>query len=285
MKTTAILVIPTLILVVAVITLLFWRQADHRADRAEMDRLIALQPTNPARFSADMVADLPEPAQRFFAFAIAEGTPLYTVAEIEMQGQFSLGSKEAPNSMDMEALQVLAAPYGFVWSMSAGSGLMRMSGSDSGAWTRFWLAGVAPVARFGGDIDHARSAFGRYAAESAFWTPAALLLGAGVTWEPVDGDTARYTMTSNGLEQAVDVTVDENGRPVQVEFQRWSNANPEGVHRLQPFGGFLSDFQEVQGFRVPMHVEAGNFFGTDDYFPFFVADVSQMSFPSADREE
>ncbi|MCO4321102.1 DUF6544 family protein [Aliidiomarina quisquiliarum] len=44
-----------------------------------------------------MVNDLPEPAQRFFNFAIAPGTPLYTVAEIDMEGQFSLGSQEKPN--------------------------------------------------------------------------------------------------------------------------------------------------------------------------------------------
>ncbi len=56
------------------------RRLDLRADRAEMARLSGFQPTDPPRFSADMVADLPEPARRFFTFAIAEGTPLYTVA-------------------------------------------------------------------------------------------------------------------------------------------------------------------------------------------------------------
>ena len=263
----------------AAIGLFVWRQSDHRADRAEMDRLKALQPLSPSQFSAAMVDGLPEPAQRYFAFAITEGTPLRTVAKIEMTGQFSLGTKDAPNYMDMRATQVLAAPEGFVWKMTGGSGVLRMSGSDSGQWTRFWMAGLAPVARFGGDSDHTRSAFGRYVAEAAFWTPAALLPRNGVTWEAVDNDTARYTMTHNGITQPVDVTVDKDGRPVRVEFQRWSNANPEGVHQLQPFGGILSDFRDVQGFRVPFHVEAGNFFGSDDYFPFFIADVTEVRFP------
>lgn len=262
--------------VLVVVALSIWRLADHRADRAEMDRLLALQPDHPSKFTANMVANLPEPARRYFKFAIMEGTPLFTVAEIKMQGQFSLGSKDAPNYMDMKALQVLAAPTGFVWKMSGGSGLMRMSGSDSGHWTRFWLAGLAPVARFGSNSDHTRSAFGRYVAEAAFWTPAALLPGPNVVWEAVDDNTARFIMTYKGMAQSVDVTVDAEGRPIVVQFQRWSNANSEGVHRLQPFGGFLSDFQEVHGFRVPMHVEAGNDFGTDAYFPFFIADVSQV---------
>lgn len=265
--------------VVAVIAMSIWRQADHRADTVEINRLLATQPSDPIRFTGDMIAGLPEPAHRYFTFAIMEGTPLLIVAEIDMQGQFSLGSKDAPNYMDMEASQVLAAPVGFVWKMSGRAGLMQISGSDSGYWTRFWIGGLVPVARFGGDLDHTRSAFGRYVAEAAFWTPAALLPGPGVTWEAVDENTARFTMIHKDIAQSVDLTVDEDGRPVVIQFQRWSNANSEGIYRLQPFGAFPSNFQEVQGFRVPMHVEAGNFFGADAYFPFFIVDVSEVRFP------
>lgn len=257
-----------------------WRMLDHRADRAEMDRLIALQPSNPPRFTADMLAGLPEPAQRYFSFTIAPGTPLFTVTQIEMEGRFSLGTKDAPNYMDMTATQVLATPEGFVWKMSGGSGLMRMSGSDSGRWTRFWLAGLVPVARFGGDPDHTRSAYGRYVAEALIWSPAALLPGPSVTWEPLDQNSARVIVRRDTLEQAADVTVGADGRPLEIIFQRWSNANPEGVHRLQPFGGFLSDFRDVAGYRLPFHIEAGNMFGTQAYFPFFIADVTGIIFPT-----
>lgn len=259
-----------------------WRQADMRADRAEMDRLIATQPSDPELFSADMVADLPDPARRFFTFAIAEGTPLRTVALIEMEGQFGLGDKAAPGYMPMRATQVLAAPEGFVWAMSGG-GSMRMSGSDSGTWTRFWLFGLAPVARFGGDTDHARSAFGRYVAEAVFWTPAAVLPGPNVTWEPVSENVARFTMRRGDLAQSVDLTVDAKGRPLHVSFMRWSNANPQKAHRSQPFGGYLSEFRTFDGFTLPTHVEAGNMFETDDYFPFFVADITDVRFPQPDR--
>ncbi len=272
------------VLVATVGGLLLWRQLDHRADRAEMARLRALQPAEPVRFDPAMVAGLPEPARRYFGHAIAPGTPLWTVAEIAMEGRFSLGTKEAPGYMDMRATQVLAAPQGFVWKMAGGRGAMRMSGSDTGGWTRFWLAGLVPVARLGGDADHARSAFGRYVAEAVFWTPAALLPGPGVSWEAVDPDTVRVTVRHAGphgkLVQLVEVTVDPGGRPVRVVFPRWSDANPERVHRIQPFGGHLSEFREFDGFRLPTHVEAGNHFGTEDYFPFFVADVADVRFPS-----
>lgn len=269
------------VLAFGLIGLIGWRMLDHRADRAEMDRLIALQPSSPARFSPEMIADLPEPAQRYFTFTISEGAPLFTVSQIEMEGQFSLGTQDAPNYRDMTATQVLAAPEGFVWKMSGGAGLMRMSGSDAGQWTRFWFAGLAPVARFGGDPDHTRSAYGRFTAEAVIWAPAAILPGPSVEWQPLGEDAARVVIRRGDLEQAVDVTVDADGRPVEIVFQRWSNANPEGVHRLQPFGAFVSDFREVDGYRLPFRVEAGNMFGTDAYFPFFLANVTEVHFPGS----
>lgn len=272
-----------LFLSVAVVALATWRHLDRRADEDEMKRLIALQPANPVVFSVDMVANLPEPARRFFIFAIAEGTPLYSVADIKMEGQFGMGDKAEPKYMPMRARQVLAAPDGFVWAMSGGSGAMRLSGSDSGNWTRFWLFGLAPVGRFGGTPDHTRSAFGRYVAEAVFWTPAAVLPGPHVAWEPVSENSARMTMRLGELEQSAILTVDEDGRPLQVTFMRWSDANPDKVHRLQPFGGYLSEFREFDGFRLPTHVEAGNMFETDEYFPFFVADIADVSFPQPER--
>jgi hypothetical protein len=259
--------------------LLVW---DRRAERAEWRRLASLQPADPARFAPAMIADLPEPAQRFFRFAILPGTPLWPVAEIDMTGEFSLGSKQDPAYRPMEARQILAAPEGFVWAMRTRGG-MPLSGSDTGRWTRFRIFGLIPVARAGGDADHARSAFGRYVAEAVFWTPAALLPGPAVTWAPLDADRARVTIRHGGMEQAVDVTVDAQGRPVQVLFQRWSNANPEKRHRMQPFGGVMSEFREVAGYRLPFRVEAGNMFGTDAYFPFFRAEITAIRFPGAAR--
>lgn len=270
------------LLVLLLVSLLILRLLDWRADQSEWKQLSSLQPTNPERYDFSMVANLPEPARRFFNFTIASGTPLYTVAEIDMGGQFSLGSQEDPNYQPMQAHQILAAPHGFVWRLNL-PGIISVSGSDSGRWTRFRILGFIPVARMGGDSDHTRSAYGRYVAEAVFWTPAAILPRAGVTWEGIDENTARVTITHGKLSQAVDVTVNAEGQPIEVSFMRWSNANPEKSHRLQPFGGFLSDYRVVQGFKLPFRIEAGNMFGTNEYFPFYKAEVKVIRFPGADK--
>lgn len=262
----------------------FWRLRDHRSDRLARRRLIASQPVSPARFDPSMVAGLPEPVRRYFRFAIRPGTPVCTVAQISMAGRFGLGSRVAPNYLSMTAEQVLALPSGFIWAMHAAKGWLHMSGSDSESWTRFWLMGLISVARLGGTPDHARSAFGRYAAEAVFWTPAALLPGPGVRWEAVDENTARVVVTHDGMVQPVDVTVAADGAPTLVTLLRWSDANPDKVHRLQPFGGHLSEYRDFGGFRLPTHVEAGNFFGTEAYFPFFIVDVLSIDFPAPEMD-
>jgi len=263
--------------------LLILRLLDWRADQSEWKKLSSFQPANPLKYDPSMVADLPEPARRFFNFSIAPGTPLFTVAEIDMGGQFSLGSLENPNYQPMQAHQILAAPHGFVWCLNL-PGIIPVSGSDAGRWTRFRILGFIPVARMGGDLDHTRSAYGRYVAESVFWTPAAILPGAGVTWEGVDEHTARVTIAHGVLSQAVDVTVNADGQPIEVSFMRWSNANPEKSFQRQPFGGVLSDFRVVQGFKLPFRVDAGNMFDTKDYFPFYLAEVNEIRFIPPEAE-
>ena len=256
-----------------------WRHLDRQADHKLMHDLALRQPSQPPIFTATMVADLPEPARRYFLYTIEPGTPLYPVAEITMRGRFGLGDKDNPNYLNFSATQILAMPAGFVWKMRAKRGLMRLSGSDCQRWTRFWLAGFIPIARIGGDPDHARSAFGRYVAEAVFWTPAAVLPGPDVRWELLEKDCSRVTVCYQGLTQSVEVTVAPDGQPTKVRFERWSNANPQKIHRLQPFGGYLSAFRQFSGYRLPTQVEAGNHFGTDDYFSFFVADVTDVKFP------
>tara|TARA_R110002072_G_scaffold99102_3_gene218192 strand:- start:38 stop:892 length:855 start_codon:yes stop_codon:yes gene_type:complete len=260
-----------------------WQSADNHANEVVWEKLVSHQPAAPPVFDPAMVSGLPEPAQRFLRFAIKSGTPLYTVAEVSMNGDFSLGDKTDPNYWVMSAEQILAAPHGFVWRLNARQGLVTISGADAAieknSWSRFWLMGVVPVARAGGNADHRRSAFGRAVAEAVFWTPAVLLPSTNVRWESIDESTARVTLTHLDLSQAVDVSVDPEGKATKVVFQRWSNANSEQVFRLQQFGGYLSEYREFGGYRLPSKIEAGNFFETPEYFPFFKATVSNIRFP------
>jgi hypothetical protein len=109
-------------IIMAGLALSAWLRLDHRADREAMNRLASVQPARPACFDPAMIADLPEPARRYFLYTIGPGTPLYTVANITMAGRFGMGTKSKPNYLDMTANQTLAMPDGFVWKMHARRG-------------------------------------------------------------------------------------------------------------------------------------------------------------------
>jgi len=265
------------------LALVLWRLSDIRAEKVVWNDL--LQQAGPAGsgFDLSIIETLPEPAQRYFRYTIAPGTPLVSVVEIDMNGQLGLGTKYEPAYRPMIADQILAPPTGLLWRVRTGP----ISGSDAAmpdtSWTRFWLLHLIPVVRVWENSDHHRSAFGRVVAEGAFWVPSSLLPSSTVSWKPIDENTARSTVTYGNYSQSIDLTIEADGRPSQVITQRWSNENAEKVFREQPFGGYLSDFREIGGYRLPMRVEGGNLIGTDDYFPFYKAEIRTIRFPQLDQ--
>jgi len=239
---------------------------------------------DPAKGTYDpsMVADLPEAVQRYFNFMIAPGAPLKTIARIEMRGQFGLGNAEQHNYYPFTATQFNAPPTNFTWSLKTYDTAMSMNGSDmvwdGESWTKFWLLGVFPVARAGGDEDYLRSGVGRMVVEMAAWAPVSLLPQFGVTWEELSPELIRASVKSQGFVQTVDIKIGLNGAPLEFVLPRWSNANPSQTFMLQPFGGIAHDYVTVDGITIVSDVEAGNFFGTIDYFAFFKAQVTKVEY-------
>jgi hypothetical protein len=260
------------------------RLADARRAEAAWTHLAGLA-SSPAHFDPSMVQHLPDPARRWFLHALAPGTPLHRVAEIEMEGQLGLGDAASPRYLPMRARQILAPPHGFVWMPRMGEWPMPISGSDGyaqgRAWTRFWLLGLVPIARAAETPDLARSAAARGIAEAALWLPAALLPGPGVAWEGMDAHHARVTVAHAGGPFPVEIEVRPDGRLASLVMPRWSNANPERVFRWQPFGGTVLETGRFHGATIATRVEAGNHFGTDDYFPFFRARLLAIRFIAA----
>jgi hypothetical protein len=258
----------------------------YRAAMAEAERAFAAiaRPSQPTigRFDPAEVAHLPEVARRYFGHAIAPGTPLYTVALLEMEGIFLLGRRENHQTYAMKAREVIRAPDQFVWLPRLSSGPVTVSGSDGlvagRAWTRFFLAGTVPVAAVESSPDLVRSAGFRGAAEAALWLPATLLPRRGARWEEAAPNRARVTIEGGGYPVTLELTLDSAGAVKEIVGQRWSNANSDKVFRLQPFGGTVTAERRFGGFTVPSEVAMGNHYGTPDYLPFFQARLTGASY-------
>lgn len=257
--------------------ILFWH---YRAARSDADRGWAaiaahVEVTN-RRFSADQVAGLPETARRYFQHAITPGTPLKKTVELAMKGTFRLGDKSDLQPYEMEARQILAPPDQFVWIPTMRRGIVQVSGSDalvSGeAWTRFWLGGLVPVADSRTSPDLVRSAQFRSAIEG-IWAPAALLPRSGIVWTQPSANVARVTIETTFEPIVLDLTLSADGAVREVAGMRWSNANIDKVFRAQPFGGIIHQEDTFEGYTIPSEVWVGNHFGTDEFFPFFEAEI------------
>lgn len=250
---------------------------DSRDDNRLSRLLLARREAASARYDPAMVADLPEVARRYFAHAIAPGTPLSRVVELRMQGEFLLGG----SPLAMRATQVLAPPEGFVWQAGFARGVMRIGGSDALAgaesWTRFGVFGLIPVARAGGTADHHRSAGTRAMMESV-WAPAALLPQFGAVWEALGPDAARVSFPALAGVAPMEMTLDAGGAVVSLVAMRWTNANPAQAYALQPFGGRVLESREFGGFTIPSRVELGNFWGTPDFDGFFRATITEARY-------
>ena len=271
------------VLLTAAMVLALWV---HSRDENQVARVWAALETareaNPPRYDPAMVTDLPEIAQRYFTRAITPGTPLHRLVKLEMNGRFILNGNDLP----MTAQQILAPPaVGFVWQARIGSGLMRFAGSDGyhrapereESWTKFWLRGLIPLARIGDNPDHASAAATRAMLE-AIWVPASLLPQYGAQWEQIGPDTAEIRFTGLQNMEPMRIRLDAEGNPTEVWALRWTDANPERVYRLQPFGGRMLEMTDKQGFRIPSRVELGNLWGTPDYVPFFLATITRAEF-------
>lgn len=246
----------------------------HRWTVTQVEQSLQSQPT-PPQFTEAMIAGLPAPVQRYFLHAIALGTPLVTVANLEMRGQFRL-ARDRP-WLPMRADECITS-QGFVWQAVIGQGLSQFRGADyyfNGAGRmQFFLLGLLPIVDVH-NADTARSSIGRFVAEW-FWLPSALLLQPEAQWQVVAEDTIAVSFQFYGEPICLRLVIDATGRLLQMSCSRWGNITDDQTWAYLPFGGTFPAEQTWDGFTIPSQIQAGWWFGTERYLEFFQATVDRV---------
>lgn len=234
--------------------------------------------TDGAMFTPALVDDLPSPVQRYFLRAIRPGTPLAKTVEVEMTGELRL----APDKpwLPFRARQIIAAERGFIWEAAADAGATSIRGADSyfngRGKTSFSLWGILPVINASGaDID--RSAAGRFVLEHCF-LPSALLPSDVVRWEALDGKTAQATVVDDSTEYVLTLLVDGDGSLLLASMPRWGDSGSPGEYGMIPFGCEITGESTFDGYTIPTAFKAGWWYGTDNYFEFFRAQITRAAF-------
>jgi hypothetical protein len=202
---------------------------------------------------------VPAPVARYFAFALAPSRPLIRTARIEQEGQFRVGGLDAPWRRLRATEYFRVGPPGFVWDARVRMApLLTVRVRDSyvggvGAM-RGRLAGVIPVTDQADTPELAAGALHRYLAEAA-WFPTALLPSQGVSWEPIDGDSARATLTDGGTAISLEFRFNDRGEIVSAYTPaRYRDVGGQAVPT--PWECGYGDYACVDGVMVPMAGEA-----------------------------
>ncbi len=220
-------------------------------------------------FTTDMVAELPEPVQRYFLHALKPGTPLAASVELTMRGTIKLGQAWHP----FRARQILTPGCGFVWRASAalnGSPIF-VRGADYYAQgegrVRFALLGLLPVVQATGP-DVSRSAMGRFLGEAALWLPACLVSHPAGAWQVLDHEQLQVTLaplTDGGVAQAEALpftfTIDAQGGVREAMFPRWHDTLQNSI----PFGIGVEAERTFGGYTIPVRIHAGWWYGSERY--------------------
>ena len=209
-------------------------------------------------FDEAAIAGLPRPVQRYFRTVLRPGQRPIIAAALEHSGRLRIDDRRQASSPFTSMEQVRMGPPGFLWD-----GRIRMAPGlyvhvhdaylEGEGLLEARVAGLRVVANQHGTAEIARGELARYLAESP-WYPTALLPGAGVSWEAVDENAARATLTDGattvrltfgfGGDGLID-TVRAEDRPRMLE----------GSLVPTPWEGRFWNYAERDGVLVPLDGE------------------------------
>jgi hypothetical protein len=198
-----------------------------------------------------MLADLPAPAQRYLRYAGVVGRPLVDVVHVRQRCTM----RPAPDGVAIPIRSeqwYTVDPPGFIWDATVPiAGIPVVRGRDAyldGRGMMTIKAGsVVPVVdAFGPETDQA--SFTRYLSEMP-WFPSAFLRDR-VTWEAIDDDTVRVSITDRGLRATGTLTIDAAGRLVAFRSER--HAQVGHGFELRPWNAPTLGYGEFEGLRLPV---------------------------------
>ncbi|MFK5648018.1 DUF6544 family protein [Ornithinimicrobium sp. LYQ121] len=202
--------------------------------------------------SEDHLVELPQPVQRWLRWSGAVGKPISSTVRLRQEGELRVG--------DLGWLPFTAEEYystsppAFVWKatirMAPG---ITVIGKDSylngrGA-LEMRVLGLVPVAQdTGPGMDQGDLL--RYLNE-IMWFPSGALIPQ-ITWEPVDDESARATMTYGGVTGTATFFFDIDGRPTNMTADRHDRERGTVV----PWSTPIHDYGQFDGVKVPTAGEA-----------------------------
>ena len=219
------------------------------ADRRRL--LAAPRPSHPSLVTEEMLAGLPEPAQRYLRYAGVVGRPLVDTVRVRQRCRM----RTAPNGMSFPLVAeqwYRVEPPGFIWDATVPIGCIPVvRGRDAYIEGRGLLtikAGslIPFVDATGPEMDQASLL--RHLSEMA-WFPSAFLRDR-ISWEAIDDSTVRVSITDGNLTATGTAEIDTEGRLVAFRAER--HAMVGKAFELRPWTAPTYAYGEFEGLRLPV---------------------------------
>jgi len=198
-----------------------------------------------------MLKDLPEPVRRYLKHAGIVGKPSVDTVYLEQKGQMYLGSKQGWVPLDAEEHYTVQPP-GFVWDVTIHKGPLPIArGRDTyagGEGRMVIKAGslFTVVDDKGPEMD--QGSMMRYLSEM-IWFPTAFL-DDNISFEPIDDESARVTLTDGGKSVSATMYFDEEGKVTDFVAKRYRTV--EGGYDLETWSAPVYEYGELAGLKLPL---------------------------------
>ncbi len=205
--------------------------------------------------TADMLKNLPEPAQRYLNYTGVTGQPWIDTVRIRYAGIFRLGADKPWMPLKAEQFYTVNPP-GFHWKARLKMfGLWIARGDDTykaGHGHMFGkIAGLYTIFDARGDeLD--QGTMMRYLNEMT-WFPIALLSDY-VTWQAVDERSFDVTFTDHGKSVTARFIVDELGRLTNFITKRYREN--KGNYTLDTWTTPMTEYGSLAGLNLPIRGQA-----------------------------
>lgn len=199
------------------------------------------------KFSYRQLAHLPEPAQRYFRYALKDGQSYISYARITHDGQFKTGLNKNWISIKGEQYATTEKP-GFIWKGTTAMFTARdMYIADKGRLVVL-LFSLFKVADAKGE-EYNQGELLRWLGESILY-PTQLLPGKRLQWHPIDSQSARLTFDYNGLSLFFNISFNETGEIIQMETRRFMDKTTLATWVIK-----CADYKEINNVKIPSTFE------------------------------
>lgn len=200
------------------------------------------------KYSKDILIDLPPPVRGYFEYTLTPGQQYIQKVYLAHKGVFK-------TSLDSKWIRIKGEQHfttkepGFVWIGKTALFTARDMYIDSKGSIIVSLLHLFQIVK-GTGPHYDQGELLRWLGESV-WFPTNLLPSDNLKWSAIDDKTARLSYIHEDFTISYKVHFDERGEITELETQRHM-----GEEGLTTWRGKVSNYQTVNGMKIPMSIEA-----------------------------